>query len=175
MRRNRLIGKLFTRFRVLQRGVVAGHCRTQSAPADAVTRLIQTAQRTLESDDAGQYILFRNFAIAKSQSAGHRSAQRPFAVYVPGFKSWRAFLHRKPRIFSSSHLAHTTATSAIEPLVIHIFSPFRTYLFPFFTARVNMPPGFEPNCGSVNPKQPIFSPCCSSGSHLFFCSSLPNA
>src|SRR5258708_36260724 len=62
------------------------------------------------------------------------------------------FSTRKPRIFSSSHLAQTTATSAIDPLVIHIFSPFRTYLLPFFAARVSIPPGFDPNCGSVNPK-----------------------
>src|SRR5258708_29611043 len=85
------------------------------------------------------------------------------------------FSTRKPRIFSSSHLAQTTATSAMEPLVIHIFSPLSTYLVPFFTARVSMPPGFEPNCGSVKPKQPIALPCCSRGSHLSFCASLPYA
>src|SRR5260370_23002299 len=68
------------------------------------------------------------------------------------------FSTRKPRIFSSSHLAQTTATSAMEPLVIHIFSPLSTYLLPFFTARGSMPPGFEPNCGSVKPKHPIALP-----------------
>src|SRR5690349_4331005 len=83
------------------------------------------------------------------------------------------FSTRKPRIFSSSHLAQTTATSAMEPLVIHIFSPLRTYLFPFLTVRVSMPPGLEPNCGSVRPKQPMALPCWRSGSHLFFCASLP--
>src|SRR5262249_21750475 len=83
------------------------------------------------------------------------------------------FSTRKPRTFSSSHLAQTTATSAIEPLVIHIFSPLRPYLCPFFTARVNMPPGLEPNAGSWSPRQPMALPCCRRGSHLFFCSSEP--
>jgi len=27
------------------------------------------------------------------------------------------------------------------------------YLLPFFTPRVSIPPGFDPNCGSVKPKQ----------------------
>ena len=49
------------------------------------------------------------------------------------------------------------------------------YSFPFFTARVSMPPGFEPNCGSVRPKQPMALPCCKSGSHLSFCASEPKA
>src|SRR3984957_4818537 len=84
------------------------------------------------------------------------------------------FSSRKPRILPSSHFAQISATAASEPLVIHIFSPFRTYLSPFFTARVNMPPGFEPNCGSVNPKHPIALPCCNSGSHFSFCASEPN-
>src|SRR5271168_1640967 len=85
------------------------------------------------------------------------------------------FSTKNPRIFSSSHFAQITATSAIDPLVIHIFSPFRTYLPPFFTARVNIPPGFDPNCGSVRPKHPIALPCCNSGSHLSFCASEPKA
>src|SRR4030088_3399843 len=83
------------------------------------------------------------------------------------------FSTRNPRILSSSVLAHTTATSAIDPLVIHIFSPFNMYLLPFFTARVSIPPGFDPNCGSVRPKQPMALPCCKSGSHLFFFGSFP--
>src|SRR5271165_1892597 len=46
VRSNRLVGKLFARFSVLQRGVIAGHGRAQSAPANSVARLIQAAQRT---------------------------------------------------------------------------------------------------------------------------------
>src|ERR1051326_3258752 len=76
--------------------------------------------------------------------------------------------------FSSSTFAQTTATSAIEPDVIHIFSPFSTYSLPCFSARVRMPPGFEPYPGSVSPKHPIFSPLASAGNHFCFCSSLPN-
>ena len=37
----------------------------------------------------------------------------------------------------------------------------------------NIPPGLEPNCGSVRPKQPSALPLCSSGSHLSFCSADP--
>ena len=60
------------------------------------------------------------------------------------------------------------ATSAMEPEVIHIFSPLRTYSLPTFLARVRMPPGFEPKSGSVRPKQPSFSPFCIAGSHVCF-------
>src|SRR5271167_855386 len=40
-------------------------------------------------------------------------------------KPFVPFTTRNPRTFSSSHLAHTTATSASDLLVIHIFSPFK--------------------------------------------------
>ncbi len=60
----------------------------------------------------------------------------------------------KPRTPSSVR-AHTTATSAIEPLVIHIFWPLRTQSSPSRLALVRMPPGLEPWSGSVRPKQPI--------------------
>ena len=56
----------------------------------------------------------------------------------------------------------------MEPDVIHIFSPLRTYSLPDFLARVRMPPGLEPKSGSVRPKQPIFSPFCMTGSHVCF-------
>ena len=79
------------------------------------------------------------------------------------------------RSLSASDFAQTTATSAIDPEVIHIFSPLRTYSFPTFLARVRMPLGFEPKSGSVRPKHPIFSPLAMVGSHFSFCSSLPNA
>ena len=54
------------------------------------------------------------------------------------------FSTRKPRISPSSVLAQTTATSAIEPLVIQSLVPFRTQASPFFTARVFIAPGSEP-------------------------------
>src|SRR6266480_252129 len=82
---------------------------------------------------------------------------------------------KNPRTLLSSFstLAQTTATSAIDPEVIHIFSPLSTYSLPTFRARVFIPPGFDPNPGSVSPKQPSFSPFCIAGSQVFFCSSLP--
>ncbi len=71
---------------------------------------------------------------------------------------------RKPRIPSSVR-AHTSATSAMEPFVIHIFEPWRRHFPPASrTARVRMPAGFEPKSGSVSPKQPTASPRASRGS-----------
>ena len=73
----------------------------------------------------------------------------------------------------SSVCAHTTATSAIEPLVIHILLPSRIQSVPSCLARVRMPAGLEPKSGSVRPKQPTFSPLAICGSHSSFCSSDP--
>ena len=83
------------------------------------------------------------------------------------------FSTRKPRISPSSVRAHTTATSAIVPFVIHIFAPFRTQSGPSRLAWVRIAPGSEPASGSVSPKQPIASPRCIAGSHRSFCSSEP--
>lgn len=80
---------------------------------------------------------------------------------------------RNPRI-PSSVCAHTVATSARLPLVIHILVPLSIQSLPSRRARVRMPAGLEPKSGSVRPKQPIASPVASRGSHSFFCSSEPN-
>ena len=74
----------------------------------------------------------------------------------------------------SSVWAHTTATSAMDPLVIHIFVPVSTHESPSRLARVRMPAGLEPKSDSVRPKQPIASPAAIRGSQVSFCSSLPN-
>ncbi len=58
----------------------------------------------------------------------------------------------------SGVVAHTTARSAIAPLVIHIFEPFTTQSVPRLFAWVFMLAGSEPPCGSVRPKQPMTSP-----------------
>ena len=79
----------------------------------------------------------------------------------------------KPRM-SSSWRAHTTATSAMPPLVIHCFEPLSTQSSPSRLAFVRMPDGSEPKSGSVSPKQPIRSPAAMPGSHCCFCSSEPN-
>jgi hypothetical protein len=84
-----------------------------------------------------------------------------------------AFSMRKPRISPSSVRAHTIATSAIEPFVIHIFDPERIQSAPSRRARVRMEPGSEPASDSVRPKQPIASPACIAGSQRSFCSSDP--
>ena len=68
----------------------------------------------------------------------------------------------------SSLCAHTTATSATEPLVIHIFAPLSTQSSPSRRARVRIEPGSLPESGSVSPKQPIASPTASRGSHSCF-------
>src|SRR5215469_5931275 len=77
-----------------------------------------------------------------------------------------------PRI-PSSVPAHTTATSAIEPLVIHILVPESTQSAPFLVALVVMLDGSLPWSGSVRPKQPIAWPAAILGSHSFFCASDP--
>ena len=71
---------------------------------------------------------------------------------------------RKPRI-PSSVLAHTTARSAIPPLVIHIFVPESTQSSPSLRAAVRIRPGSEPTSGSVRPKHPMTSPLAIAGSH----------
>src|SRR5215471_3412767 len=79
---------------------------------------------------------------------------------------------RNPRMPSSVE-AHTTAMSAMEPLVIHIFVPLSTQSEPSRTAWVRIEAGSDPWSGSVSPKQPIASPAAIRGSHSSFCSSLP--
>ena len=83
------------------------------------------------------------------------------------------FSTRNPLTLPSSFLAQTTATSASDPFVIHIFEPFRTQPESVFFARVRMPAGLDPASGSVSPKQPISSPAAIPGSQRSFCSSDP--
>ncbi len=81
----------------------------------------------------------------------------------------------KPRT-PSSVAAHTTATLATEPLVIHIFVPSRIQSPPStWRATVRIELGSDPESGSVRPKQPIASPAAIAGSQRCFCSSEPNA
>src|ERR1700756_3125077 len=79
---------------------------------------------------------------------------------------------RKPRI-PSSVPAHTTATSATEPLVIHNLRPLSTQSEPSRRARVFIAAGSDPTSGSVSPKQPSRSPAAMAGSQCCFCSSEP--
>src|SRR6201998_4263670 len=79
----------------------------------------------------------------------------------------------KPRT-PSSVTAQTIATSATDPLVIHILRPLRIRPDPSRRARVVIEAGSEPASGSVRPKQPSSSPAAMPGSHCCFCSSEPN-
>src|ERR1700727_3240474 len=79
----------------------------------------------------------------------------------------------KPRT-PSSVTAQTTATSAPDPLVIHILRPLRTQSDPSRRARVVIDAGSDPASGAVSPKQPSSSPAAMPGSHCCFCSSEPN-
>ena len=72
-----------------------------------------------------------------------------------------------------SSFAHTIATSAKLPLVIHILDPLMIQSSPSFLAVVAIPPGFDPKFDSVRPKQPINSPEPNPCNHFFFCSSDP--
>jgi hypothetical protein len=72
-------------------------------------------------------------------------------------------------------LAHTIATVACDPLVIHILVPFSTQPSAVSRAVVIIPPGFDPKSGSVSPKQPIARPAASAGNQRCFCSADPNA
>ena len=82
---------------------------------------------------------------------------------------------RNPRTTPSSALAQTSATSAIEPLVIHILVPSSAHPPETRRARVCIAPGSLPAFGSVRPKHPIFSPAAIAGSQALRCSSLPYA
>ncbi len=74
----------------------------------------------------------------------------------------------------SSVRAQTTATSAMEPLVIHIFRPDSTQSVPSRRAEVRIAAGSDPASGSVRPKQPIASPAAIPGSHSCLCASDPH-
>ena len=91
-------------------------------------------------------------------------------------------LVEKPRVsvgtmnprMPSSVRAHTMATSAMPPLVIHIFVSLISQSPPRRSAFVRILPGSLPASGSVRPKHPTTSPAAILGSHSCFWSSLPN-
>ena len=75
---------------------------------------------------------------------------------VPGGTTNEAW----PRPFSvGSTAATTTCTSAMPPLVIHAFVPFRTHssLASSYTARVRSDDTSEPASGSLTQKAPSFT------------------
>ena len=107
------------------------------------------------------------------------ASRESFPFWSLAEKPSRPVSTMKPRIEPTSSrspvLAQITATSAMDPFVIHILAPLRTHSSPSSTARVIMPPGLEPKSGSVRPKHPMDSPLAIRGSHSRFCASDPKA
>src|ERR1700676_5795175 len=99
VRGDRLVGELLARFGVLQSGVVAGHGRAESAPADAVARLVEAAERSAQAGDAGKNIFLGDGAIAKGEAGSYGGAQGPFSVDVPGFEAGRALFDEEAADF----------------------------------------------------------------------------
>ena len=97
-------------------------------------------------------------AIVKDQFARDRRAQRNFFVDVRRCEARARRRERRNRGFPSSVFAHTMATSAIEPFVIHSFVPLSIQSLPSRRANVRIPTGLLPKSGSVRPKHPIASP-----------------
>ena len=70
--------------------------------------------------------------------------------------------------------AHTTITSAMEPLPIQRFAPSSTYPSPSRTATVSSATASDPWVGSVSANAPSRSRVAIPGSQRFFCSSEPS-
>ena len=146
-------------------------------PSDAAGAERQREEQFRKVPDAARLKEYMSVMAGEPHVAG-RPASRKVAEYaLEKFKSWGLdarieslpwmsdvayprvpFSTRNPRMAPSSARAHTTATSAMVPFVIQVFSPFRTQLFPSRRAVVFIPAGFDPYPGSVRPKQPIASP-----------------
>src|SRR3954462_14244243 len=109
----------------------------------------------------------------RTASAGRRTSSRLSSELTDARSDslWWMFETEKPFVsvgitkprMSSSWRAHTTATSAMPPLVIHCLEPLRTQSSPSRLAFVRMPDGSEPKSGSVSPKHPIRSPAAMPG------------
>ncbi len=170
-----LVAELFAHEGILERGVIAGHGGADGSPADAVAGLVEAHEGALEASGAGQQVGRGDADFLQGEAGGHAGAQGPLAVDLVGLEAGAVGFDEEAATRSSSSvtLAQMMATSAIVPLVIHIFSPVRMYSSPSRVARVVMPPGLEPKLGSVRPKQPSLRPAASSGSHFCFCSSVP--
>ena len=117
------------------------------------------AQRTFQSGHAGQRFSseFRN----QKRPAGDRSAQRP--PRASGFEPGCPF--QGPRIFSSSHLAHTGDIGQRTASDPH-FSPFKTYCSLFDGAGEHAA-GFEP-IAVQSIEAADFFPCWSCNTFLLF-------
>ncbi len=148
------------RLGVVERRLVAGAAGAHRAPEDAVARLVEARQRAAHGRHPGRRAESgrRTSSSTSSEVTDARSdslrwmslAVKP-GVSVGTMKPW---IGPGPSP-SDSPRAHTTATSAMPPLVIHILVPFSTQSSPSRRARVRMLAGSLPESGSVRPKQPM--------------------
>src|SRR3990172_4483694 len=102
------------------------HIKGDFNPPDAGRRFVSGIRQSWNTNSEVTDALSECFPVISG-------AENPF---VP-------FSTRKPLI-SPSSFAQTTATSAIVPLVIHIFAPLSRKPPSVFSALVIIPPGFEP-------------------------------
>ena len=135
--------------RVLERFLEARHRRADRAPRDAVARLRETHQRTLEAARLRQDRVGRQVHVLKHELARVARAQRELALLVLGLEALAVRRHDEAanRLVAPSPFvfAHTTAICAVDPLVIHILVPFSIHVPSFCSlAIVIMPDGFEP-------------------------------
>src|SRR5665811_989167 len=121
---------------------------------------------------SGNAAAFGSRRLSKESSAVTDARSDILCLMVLAVKPGASVGTTKPRI-PSSVCAHTTATSAMEPFVIHIFEPLSIQSSPSRRARVRMLPGSDPWSDSVRPKQPIAAPAAIRGSHSSLCSSEP--
>ena len=150
-----LVVELLSGFGVLQRGRVAVHGRADGAPTDAVAGLIEAHQRAFEAPCAGQQVGCGHVHVLKRQAAGRRRragticrGRREAENRAGRFRRGSRALTSLPlAALAPSSLAQMTATSAMVPEVIHIFSPLRMYSPPDLRARVVMPAGIRSEAG----------------------------
>jgi len=109
------------------------------APGDAVAAWV-SGQGAFEADHRGAGF-GRDDHVVEEQGGGDRGAQGEFALDLRGGEAGVPVSMRKPRM-PSSVMAHTTARSAMAPLVIHIFAPLMTQSVPaLFGVGLSCSPG----------------------------------
>ena len=151
--------------------IIEAHAQAQTFPAPLVARMGELGfyGATLPERYGCAGLSHTAYGLLLYELERGDSGLRSFASVQGALVMWPIFTYG-----SEAQRAHTSATSATVPLVIHILVPFRRHRpGPSGSARVRIPAGLEPKSGSVSPKQPIRAPLASRGSHLARCASLP--
>ena len=147
--------------RVRERRLEAGAGGADGAEDDPVAGLVEAGERPAQASRPPGACSSAGTRTSSRTSSEVTEARSEIFLWISGaVKPGVPFSTRKPRISPSSVRAQTTATSAIEPFVIHILAPLRIQSEPSRRACVRIVPGSEPASGSVRPKQPITSPRC---------------